>query len=644
MNPDIIVPTCKSLEELSPLMSDMQGHSLGCRTLATCTAASAAKNRNIGLDWAKSDIVIMIDDDIGGFSPGWWQELIRPLSDPDIVMVSARLMKPDGTPGAMMFTGDLVREICEVPRVPTACIAFRNDGTRFDDGSLPDSPDKNGYIGSGFEDDDFCARLQEKYPSGKVVINNRVKVVHFNEMKNQHGKYYDANKARHDSIWETSGTMAQTRTRKSPAIPKNIHFVWIGSEIPSWAQKNIDEFKRLNGGFKIKLHDETALAEDFEPYYKRIDNPVHGWSMKKDLIELSVLRKYGGYFFDTDFWPVAPVEKMIENNTGKKCQLFVSADGNIVANGAVFCRYNDPGLQKIIETVKIHDKEIGTRAPDWWDYGTWCCWKAINDFPEFFYTEDLTKIIPATGKDNAADLMEKIVSGKNKKTGFYAVHFEMQSSLDWKIEAKKEPTNMYHGEYGEDKWVDENIFKGKTDGVFFECGALDGLLHSNTLVFERRGWTGLCVEAHPDRFAELKKNRSCSLEHAALWDVEKEIEFEAVSGGLTGWSGAKDTMEPQHAERMAKNIKPSDRKTVKVKGRPLEDVLRQHNLNRVDLLSLDIEGAEERVLSVFPFAEFDVDVLVVENNFGNQNLDAILTQAGYLMIQKLGVSFVWRKP
>jgi hypothetical protein len=32
-----------------------------------------------------------------------------------------------------------------------------------------------------------------------------------------------------------------------------------------------------------------------------------------------------------------------------------------------------------------------------------------------------------------------------------------------------------YSEHGQDKWLEENIFKDKTDGVFVEFGALEGI-------------------------------------------------------------------------------------------------------------------------------------------------------------------------
>jgi hypothetical protein len=46
-------------------------------------------------------------------------------------------------------------------------------------------------------------------------------------------------------------------------------------------------------------------------------------------------------------------------------------------------------------------------------------------------------------------------------------------------------------------------------GTFFEVGAYDGKLFSNTLAFEEKGWTGVCVEPNLRKAAEARANRSC---------------------------------------------------------------------------------------------------------------------------------------
>ncbi len=252
---DIIIPTYKSQYAVAPMVCDIEGYSLGCRAYATCKDASASINRNIGLEWAQSDIVIMMDDDISGFYDLWWQELIEPLKDKDIYMVSARLIDRYGNNGQMMFQGALDGDYATVPRVPSACIAFRKDDIRFNEK----------FIGSGYEDDDFCAQKYRKHPNGKCIINNKVRLTHLNEMKNQN---HPENGALFHSLWRTLEKNT-VRVDMYYNIPPILHFVWIGSDLPLWAAKNIDEFKRLNPDFEVMIHKEDMLLDCFIDHFKK---------------------------------------------------------------------------------------------------------------------------------------------------------------------------------------------------------------------------------------------------------------------------------------------------------------------------------------------------------------------------------------
>ncbi len=201
----ICIPTLKTRDQISPQICCLEGFSEGCEVYASCIVQSAAANRNDCLDHTAGEIVIQIDDDISGFYDGWVNDMIAPLSDPDIIITSARLLRIDGTFAPMMdFAGVADIGWAEVPRVPTAAIAFRRNNLRFfDDVEARRRGYERGYQLSGFEDDDFVHCFQELFPGKKVVINNDCKLVHLNEMKGQ-GKAWVENKKLFDSIWETS--------------------------------------------------------------------------------------------------------------------------------------------------------------------------------------------------------------------------------------------------------------------------------------------------------------------------------------------------------------------------------------------------------------------------------------------------------
>jgi len=191
---DIIIPTCKEEKDVQEIVKEIQMCTqMEHNIIATCQPVSASKNRNIGLEKAESDLVIMCDDDMTGFYYGWVDDMIEYWTESTAIMAT-RLLAPDNQLGYMLTEDNrMSKGILEVPKreVPTACVMFKNDGLRFDEK----------YIGSGFEDNDFCRQLQALYPLKKFVVNNECRLVHKNEKKNQHGHYWIQNKAYYERKW-----------------------------------------------------------------------------------------------------------------------------------------------------------------------------------------------------------------------------------------------------------------------------------------------------------------------------------------------------------------------------------------------------------------------------------------------------------
>ena len=187
---DILIPTCKPYDKVKELVARIMETSdtTAGNLFVTCKNVSASINRNYALQYATAPVVIMLDDDISGFFPGWDEMLVEALYlSPKHVMISARLMNANNTPGMMMSIEPNLEGKFQYVNgfLPSACIAFHNDDTRFDEN----------FIGSGWEDTDFCVSLQKKYPEGEFLIANEVKLVHNNEMKNGNSVMFEKNKA-----------------------------------------------------------------------------------------------------------------------------------------------------------------------------------------------------------------------------------------------------------------------------------------------------------------------------------------------------------------------------------------------------------------------------------------------------------------
>lgn len=144
-------------------------------------------------------------------------------------------------------------------------------------------------------------------------------------------------------------------------------------------------------------------------------------------------------------------------------------------------------------------------------------------------------------------------------------------------------------------------------GVFVEAGANDGVQQSNTYYFEKfRGWTGLLVEPEPTLAAACRKNRRGPVAEAALVANEVpgatvELHFAGLMSTLEGALG-DSSATARHVQKGLELQPNLAARRVRVPARTLSALLDEAGLTRrVDLLSLDVEGAEPGALRGIDF-------------------------------------------
>lgn len=155
--------------------------------------------------------------------------------------------------------------------------------------------------------------------------------------------------------------------------------------------------------------------------------------------------------------------------------------------------------------------------------------------------------------------------------------------------------------YGIDRKLERHL--DRDGGVFIEAGANDGVRQSNTYYFEKiRGWTGLLVEPVPELAVECQKNRCASIVvEAALAarDVAGATVELHVAGLMSTVAGALGdaAVTARHvaaAQSVQRNL---ETRTIRVPARTLSALIDEAGLaGEIDLLSLDVEGAEEAAL------------------------------------------------
>lgn len=178
-------------------------------------------------------------------------------------------------------------------------------------------------------------------------------------------------------------------------------------------------------------------------------------------------------------------------------------------------------------------------------------------------------------------------------------------------------TRHHYSQNGEDFLAWSLLGDRQGPGYFVEVGALDGRRFSNTLSFEEAGWSGICVEAHPDYFPLVRASRPGSTcIHAACCDKDgQSITFHANA------RGSLSAIEPFDQKWLSEKFGQFMQgfQQVQVPARTLTSMLRQCNApHAIDLLSIDVEGNEMMVLAGLDLAEFHPRLVIIEAHASNR--------------------------
>lgn len=208
--------------------------------------------------------------------------------------------------------------------------------------------------------------------------------------------------------------------------------------------------------------------------------------------------------------------------------------------------------------------------------------------------------------------------------------------LIWDCERLNSTRSRFFSQSGQDAFLDERVFQGKRGGVFVEIGGFDGITGSNCLFFELiRGWTGLMVEPASAPRAQAAEFRRCPCLPVAVTTGSGEGAFLEVEAGPVQMSGLVDNYDADLRARV--EAEPRYRGRIRpVRLRSLAQVLDSHHIREVDLISLDVVGAELGVLSSFPFEEYRVQAWAIDSTAHGGRIQSLMQARGYRRIEALG--------
>ena len=192
----------------------------------------------------------------------------------------------------------------------------------------------------------------------------------------------------------------------------------------------------------------------------------------------------------------------------------------------------------------------------------------------------------------------------------------------------------FYSQQGEDSVLFNMFFKQQRNGVYLEMGALDGITYSNTKFFEETlGWSGTLIEASIPSYQKLKKNRPKNrLFHNAVCSERKMVTF----SGINAEAGIREHMSDRHQ----KSNRFGD-VTSQVQCERLSVLLK--GVSKVDLWSLDVEGAEYDVLQSMDW-DIPVHVMIIERNPNDLLIEDLLLSKGFNYVREQRGNRIWVNP
>lgn len=201
---------------------------------------------------------------------------------------------------------------------------------------------------------------------------------------------------------------------------------------------------------------------------------------------------------------------------------------------------------------------------------------------------------------------------------------------------------QYFSQLGQDRFLFENYFYGKRDGIFVDVGAHDGEESSNTLFFERfLGWRGLCIEPSPAAFVKLAATRKATCRQAWISDFEGEDKLTEVPVSEGILSRITQYVNPRHVRRRQSFA--TSAVTHKVPVTTLSSLLDVHSLRQVDYCSIDAGGSEFNVLSGLDFDKFSVSVFTIKSSHGDERIPNLMAAKGYDLVGKFQEDYVFKR-
>jgi FkbM family methyltransferase len=201
----------------------------------------------------------------------------------------------------------------------------------------------------------------------------------------------------------------------------------------------------------------------------------------------------------------------------------------------------------------------------------------------------------------------------------------------------------YYGEEGIDRLVRQAFFPDMSfRGVMVEVGAAGPSFLSISKHYRDSGWRVVSVEPNPQFASRHRELGHEILEYACGERDEDGIAFQvahpkvqATHGAVTFESFSAIAVKEEYRNHKPEAFADMDVETIHVNMRRLDTLLDYAKVDRLDVLTVDVEGWELEVLTSLDFAQHSPRVIVIENWLRDPKYVEVVVSYGYTFVCRL---------
>lgn len=188
-------------------------------------------------------------------------------------------------------------------------------------------------------------------------------------------------------------------------IPKKIHQVWLGGDMPEKFKKCCDTIKNMYPDYEYKLWLDDDI-KNFEFVNRKLYNNTQNFGAKSDILRYEILAKYGGIYMDTDFIAIKKIDDLLSFDLFAGTAYVKKPE---VLNGLIGCIPNHPLMKLILKRLSEYNEPIVKH-------------NVMHKTGPYFFTKAFYDII--NGYDNVVVLPEKY---------FYSFPSALRHKSDWDL-------------------------------------------------------------------------------------------------------------------------------------------------------------------------------------------------------------------